>query len=43
MELLGQILTNNVLPAFLVMAIGVLLDRKLQVDKKSLSRTAIYV
>jgi len=43
MEILGQILTNNVLPAFLVMAIGVLLDRKLQVDKKSLSRTAIYV
>jgi len=39
----AAILLNNILPAFLVMALGVLLDRLLAVDKKSLSRMAIYV
>lgn len=38
-----HIFLNDVLPAFLVMAVGVLLDRKLHIDKKSLSRMAIYV
>ncbi len=43
MSLFLTIFTKNVLPAFLVIAMGVLLDRKLHVDKKSLSRTAIYI
>jgi len=37
------ILINNVLPAFLVMAAGFCLDRALKVDKKSLSRMAVYI
>jgi len=37
------ILINNVLPAFVVMGAGVVLDRTLHVDKKTLSRTAIYI
>lgn len=41
--MLGNIFVNNILPAFLVMAAGVLLDRLLHVDKRSLSRTALYV
>ena len=43
MTLFLTIFVNNILPAFLVMAAGVLLDRGLQVDKKSLSRMALYV
>lgn len=43
MTTFATILTNNILPAFLVMAAGVILDRGLQVDKRALSRTAIYV
>jgi len=43
LALLTSIFVNNILPAFLVMAAGVLLDRALQVDKRSLSRTALYV
>jgi predicted permease len=42
-SLFANIFTNNILPAFLVMACGFILDRKLQVDKKSLSRVAIYI
>ncbi|MHB0856167.1 MAG: AEC family transporter [Anaerolineae bacterium] len=34
---------SNILPAFLVMAAGLLLDRKFQIDIKSLSRLAIYI
>jgi malate permease and related proteins len=37
------IFLNNILPAFLVMAAGVVLDRVLRVDKRTLSRTVIYV
>lgn len=42
-NLLLRIFTNNILPAFLVMGVGVLLDRKLGIDKKHLSRLSIYV
>ena len=38
-----NILLNNVLPAFFVMAAGFYLDRALKVDKKSLSRMAVYI
>jgi len=41
--LFANIFINNILPAFLVMGAGILLDRALGVDKKSLSRTALYV
>ena len=43
MSLLLRIFTQNVLPAFIVMGVGVILDRVLHIDKKTLSRTAIYV
>lgn len=43
MPLSLSILSDNILPAFLVMAVGVILDRCLQIDKKTLSRTAVYV
>lgn len=43
MGLLLRIFTNNILPAFLVMGAGVLVDRTLHVDKKQLSRLALYV
>ncbi|OGO06276.1 MAG: hypothetical protein A2Y73_03015 [Chloroflexi bacterium RBG_13_56_8] len=43
MRVFGNIFLNNIVPAFLVMAAGVILDRVLKIDKKSLSRTAIYV
>ena len=43
MTLFANIFVNNILPAFLVIGAGVLLDRKFRVDKKSLSRTALYV
>jgi malate permease and related proteins len=38
-----KILLNNILPTFLVMGVGVLLDRKLQIDKRSLARMGLYV
>jgi hypothetical protein len=41
--ILSGIFVNNVLPAFAVMAIGLYLDRGLHVDKKTLSRMAVYV
>ncbi|NLG51626.1 MAG: AEC family transporter [Chloroflexi bacterium] len=41
--MLGNIFINNILPAFLVMAVGFVLDRKLHIDKRSLSRMALYV
>jgi len=40
---LANIFVRNILPAFLVMAAGVLLDRALRVDKKSISKTALYL
>ena len=43
MRVFTNIFIYNILPAFLVMAAGVILDRLLKVDKKSLSRMAIYV
>ena len=43
MTVLIRILVHNVLPAFAVMAVGVLADRLLRVDKRSLSRLAIYI
>ncbi len=43
MSLFANIFINNVLPAFMVMATGVLLDRALHVDKRSLARLAMYV
>jgi len=38
-----RIFTHNVLPTFVVVGLGVLLDRIWHVDIKTLSRTAIYV
>ncbi len=43
MALFSSLFLNNVLPAFLIIGVGVLLDRLLKVDKKSLSRVALYV
>lgn len=43
MQLLVTIFSRNVLPAFVVMALGLVLDRALHVDKRSLSRLAVYV
>lgn len=43
MELGWSIFTNNVLPAFVVMAVGFVLARRIPVDKRTLSRLAIYV
>lgn len=40
---LSSIFVNNVLPAFVVMGLGLYLDRGLHVDKRSLSRIAVYV
>jgi len=34
---------NNILPVFLVIGLGVLVDRTLHVDKRALSRLAVYV
>jgi len=39
----GRILVENILPAFAVIGVGVLADRVLHVDKRGLSRLAIYV
>jgi predicted permease len=39
----ATIFVHNILPAFLVMSAGIILDRCLHVDKRSLSRMAIYV
>lgn len=38
-----SIFLNNILPAFLIIGVGVLLDRKFDIDRKSISRIAIYV
>jgi len=38
-----SIFTNNVLPSFIVIGVGYLLQRRIQVDKRTLSRLAIYV
>lgn len=43
MSTFSNIFLNNILPAFLVMSAGVILDRGLHVDKRTISRTAIYV
>lgn len=43
MTTFATIFTNNILPAFLVMAAGVILDRGLRVDKRTLSRMVIYL
>jgi predicted permease len=43
LELLWRIFANNILPTFVVMGAGVVLDRQLHVDRKHLSRMAIYV
>lgn len=43
MPLFTSVLLNNVLPAFLVMGIGFLVDRMLHIDKRTMSRLAIYV
>lgn len=43
MALAWHIFANNVLPAFLVMGVGVLLERSIPIDKRTLSRLAIYV
>jgi malate permease and related proteins len=39
----ANIFVNNVLPVFLVMSVGLILDRVLHVDKRSLARVALYV
>ncbi len=38
-----SIFTNNVLPSFIVIGVGYLLERRIKVDKRTLSRLAIYV
>ncbi len=43
MELGWSIFTNNVLPVFVVIAVGVLFERRIPIDKRTLSRLAIYV
>ena len=43
MATLGSILLNNILPVFIIIAAGVWLDRKWKVDKRSLTRLALYV
>ena len=43
MGLFANLFMNNILPSFLVMGVGVLMDRTLRVDKRGLSRTAVYV
>lgn len=43
MSILSGIFINNVLPAFVVMGLGLVLDRGLHVDKRTLSRMAVYV
>ena len=43
MTLFASILLDNILPTFLAMGGGVLLDRQLHIDKKSLSRMALYL
>ncbi|MCD6302602.1 MAG: AEC family transporter [Anaerolineae bacterium] len=39
----GRILLENILPAFVVIGVGVLADRALHIDKRGLSRLAIYL
>ena len=43
MPLFISVLLNNVLPAFFVIGIGFLVDRTLHIDKRTMSRLAIYV
>jgi len=43
LSILSGIFINNVLPAFVVMGLGLVLDRGLHVDKRTLSRMAVYV
>jgi len=43
MASLSAIFLNNILPAFLVIGAGVILGKWLHVDKRSISRMAIYV
>ena len=43
MSLFLAVLSNNILPAFMVMGAGVLLDRTIHVDKHTLSRMALYL
>lgn len=43
MATFSTIFVNSILPAFLVMAAGVILDRVLHVDKYTLTRTVIYL
>ena len=43
MSLFINIFVQNVLPAFIVIGFGVILDRKLHIDKRALSRSVIYV
>ena len=43
MSVFVHIFQKNILPAFIVIATGVLIDRKLEIDKHSFSRTAIYI
>jgi predicted permease len=38
-----SIFINNVLPSFIVVGVGYLLERRIKVDKRTLSRLAIYV
>lgn len=43
MSLFLSILTNNILPVYLIVGCGVLLERTLHIDKRTLSRLAIYL
>ncbi|MGI6367484.1 MAG: AEC family transporter [Anaerolineae bacterium] len=38
-----SLFTNNVLPSFIIIGVGYLLERRIKVDKRTLSRLAIYV
>ncbi len=42
MALFDSILLNSIMPTYLVVAVGFLLERKLHLDKRTLSRLAIY-
>ena len=43
MTLILKIFLNNILPAFMVIGVGILAERTLHIDKKHLSRLAIYI
>lgn len=43
MDILPSIFVENILPVFVVVGLGYLLDRKFDLDAKTISRTSLYV